>query len=59
MTTPNPSTTPNPQHGRPAGPGAKFARDHGPVARWAPDTCDLYLDLYSTPSPRRTKGAAR
>ncbi|WP_435060128.1 hypothetical protein [Streptomyces sp. bgisy060] len=33
MITPNPSTTPNPQSGRTAHPGANFARVYGPAAR--------------------------
>ncbi|MFE0201209.1 hypothetical protein ACFW0I_36485 [[Kitasatospora] papulosa] len=59
MSTPTPSTTPKPQPGRTAHPGAKFAREHGSAARWTPDTCDLYLDLFSAPSPRCTRGATR
>ncbi|MFI8769427.1 hypothetical protein ACIGN6_31610 [Streptomyces sp. NPDC053792] len=39
-------------------PARAFCDSHGPIADWSEDTCDLYLDLYSTPTPRRTEGAA-
>ncbi|MFB7359460.1 hypothetical protein [Streptomyces gardneri] len=39
-------------------PARAFCASHGPIAEWSEDTCDLYLDLFSTPAPRRTEGAA-
>ncbi|MDV5143277.1 hypothetical protein R1T08_02860 [Streptomyces sp. SBC-4] len=59
MSTPIPSTTPKPGPSRTAHPGAKFVRERGPVACWTSGTCDLYLDLYSSPSPRRPMGASQ
>ncbi|AJF70336.1 hypothetical protein [Streptomyces vietnamensis] len=54
-----PSSTPC-EHtpARPHAPARAFCASHGPVADWSEDTCDLYLDLFSTPTPRHTEGAA-
>ncbi|MFF0754606.1 hypothetical protein [Streptomyces sp. NPDC004267] len=52
MTTSQSTTTPS-SSGRPR-PGRAFAAAHGPVARWTPATCALYVELFSAPSIRRT-----
>lgn len=38
-------------------PASAFCAEHGPVDDWSPGLYDLYLDLFSTPTPRRTEGA--
>ncbi|MEU3399487.1 hypothetical protein [Streptomyces filamentosus] len=43
---------------RPHAPARAFSDSHGPVSSWSGATCDLYLELFSTPSPRRSKGAS-
>ena len=42
----------------PETPARAFCASHGPVVDWSEDTCDLYLDLFSTPALRREEGAA-
>ncbi|MFB7356095.1 hypothetical protein [Streptomyces gardneri] len=39
---------------RPHAPARAFSASHGSVTSWSRDTCELF----STPSPRRSEGAA-
>ncbi|WP_162603876.1 hypothetical protein [Streptomyces sp. CS014] len=55
-TSPSTASTPAPRSSRPA---RQFVAAHGEAHTWGPSTIDLYLDLYSTPSPKHTSGGRR